>query len=1007
MNATRFFVLFILLPFGICGQSLKDRYLPKFDSLYTKARNYPEALQLARTWETEACATFGKRSLERAVALTRLGRYNYEIAHNIEAADTAFVLAEAITIESGADNTNEFGLLLLLKGILLRGQSKFTEALSNLDRARAIRLKLFGTDNIYTLTSQSYVALVNVDLGRLPVAEKLFLANMSAYERMNMAQSTGYQHALNGYAQTLADMGQFTKAIELEKQNLELCLKLYKNQKDIYHRNLFSLGRIYLFANEPEEAEAIFQEIIDSSYTELKYRSYNALGAMQARLDLWKEAESNIARYQAYLLESNNGIQGIEYAATCVNLGGVYYKKGDYTKADSSRKSALRIYSEIFGDTSSLYLNVLLECAYAAVRHDKPATAQAFLNQIDQQYAKYIQADAEISENWYYSKGYLAYRTGDYVNAHEAFKHALELNRSRHGFSPASLKMNALALYKLNRFSEAQSMLQEFTAMEKADAQRNFRFLSDYERFIVAQKLQEARDLLGSMQLETSGIKLGADLLDLDLFAKNILETTTRKTQAFVQHSGDSSLIELYKNWLNVREQLNYYDRKSAAEIAANGVDLKVLGAELERLEKEISRKGVPLIQTANQPSWANVRDALGPDEAAVDVMRFQFISGEQYHDTVVYAVFIIRPDDQQVQLVFLENGNELESFVMGQYQNEITRKKDLSPVLFEKIWARVALNLQGVKTLYFAPDGIFHKINLNTLRTADGAYLLEHLNIKQVANLQNLLEKNPDTASSIPATAALFGNPNFNRLAENNTNRPSSDLNVRTNTLRDLLLETGGDFQLEPLPGSAREVNNIAQKLNAQNWQTAVFTGAQATEDTLKSLKSPKVLHIATHGYFLNTEKMPDANGFISAQASKNPAFRSMLFLAGAENTIKDAPITGPNDGILTAYEASVLDLDKTDLVVLSACNTGLGKIQNGEGVLGLQRAFRIAGAKSLIMSLWEVDDSATELLMNSFYENWLSGMSKSDAFRKAQLTVKAKFPAPFYWGSFILVNG
>jgi len=130
------------------------------------------------------------------------------------------------------------------------------------------------------------------------------------------------------------------------------------------------------------------------------------------------------------------------------------------------------------------------------------------------------------------------------------------------------------------------------------------------------------------------------------------------------------------------------------------------------------------------------------------------------------------------------------------------------------------------------------------------------------------------------------------------------------------------------------------------------------------------------------------------------------MLFFAGAENNIEGSS-SSSNDGILTAFEAAVLQLDNTELVVLSSCNTGLGKIQNGEGVLGLQRAFRIAGARSLIMSLWEVEDAATALLMRVFYENWTSGMSKTEAFHNAQLTLKTKYPEPFYWGSFILVNG
>jgi len=200
--------------------------------------------------------------------------------------------------------------------------------------------------------------------------------------------------------------------------------------------------------------------------------------------------------------------------------------------------------------------------------------------------------------------------------------------------------------------------------------------------------------------------------------------------------------------------------------------------------------------------------------------------------------------------------------------------------------------------------------------------------------------------------------------------------------------------------------VKSIAKKLTGKNWQTSVFSGASASEDTLKQVKSPKVLHIATHGYFLNPEAKPNAAPFAGSRTGKNPALRSMLFFAGAEDAIAGKN-TGRNDGILTAFEAAVLHLDGTELVVLSACNTGLGKIQNGEGVYGLQRAFRIAGARSLIMSLWEVEDAATALLMNAFYENWTSGMPKPEAFRKAQLTLKKKYPQPFYWGSFILVNG
>ena len=157
-----------------------------------------------------------------------------------------------------------------------------------------------------------------------------------------------------------------------------------------------------------------------------------------------------------------------------------------------------------------------------------------------------------------------------------------------------------------------------------------------------------------------------------------------------------------------------------------------------------------------------------------------------------------------------------------------------------------------------------------------------------------------------------------------------------------------------------------------------------------MKGITSPAILHIATHGFFV----------YYSA-SYVNPMIRSGLVMAGVRNQAK----AGTEDGILTAYEATNLNLDNTSLVVLSACDTGLGEVRNGEGVYGLQRAIIVAGAHNLLMSVWKVDDEATALLMGEFYKNWNEGENHS-AFRSAQMVLRQKYPEPYYWGAFIMVG-
>jgi len=213
-------------------------------------------------------------------------------------------------------------------------------------------------------------------------------------------------------------------------------------------------------------------------------------------------------------------------------------------------------------------------------------------------------------------------------------------------------------------------------------------------------------------------------------------------------------------------------------------------------------------------------------------------------------------------------------------------------------------------------------------------------------------------------------------------------------------------------LPGTKAELDAVTAILKKQGYSVNTLLQKDATENAIKANSNPALLHIATHGYFLKDAQSAGGSvfGVNPENANDNPLLRSGLILANAGNALKGseegADLSGDDNGILTAYEAMNLNLDGTRLVTLSACETGLGQVKSGEGVYGLQRAFIVAGAEALIMSLWKVDDEATQALMTNFYTQWAKTGNKQKAFKDAQLQLMTKYPDPYYWGAFVMMG-
>ena len=479
------------------------------------------------------------------------------------------------------------------------------------------------------------------------------------------------------------------------------------------------------------------------------------------------------------------------------------------------------------------------------------------------------------------------------------------------------------------------------------------------------------------------------------LISKGLILSSTKKVIRKIRQSNDTSVINILDRW----EKTKSYWLWLIQNQGKHHINIDSIADIANSLEKELSQKSQDFKKAFKSKAltWIDVRNSLSQDEAAVEIVRF--VDNRIDSDKVYYAALITKYNSKKhPDLVIINNGKDLEQKYVKLYGNlvkilkiqpvkrrtslEVELMKADQNLLYNMFWAGIQKKLEGIKTVYLSVDGVYNSINLLTFRNPKTEkYLLDELDLRIVTNTKDLVEYKRSKARKSKNFVELFGDPKYN-------------LNPK---LPD---------RIPTLPGTKVEIEKIAKMMVMKNWKVDEYLGERALEQTVKAVDNPTILHIATHGVFLKNVKQGKNNllGTSGKHFVENPLLRSMLLFAGAEN--KEDNSSNTNDGKLTAYEAMNLNLDNTDLVVLSACETGLGEIQNGEGVYGLQRAFQVAGAKSLIMSLWTVSDEATQKLMTTFYKKMLNGESKRQAFRETQIELKNIYPEFYYWGAFVMIG-
>jgi CHAT domain-containing protein len=491
--------------------------------------------------------------------------------------------------------------------------------------------------------------------------------------------------------------------------------------------------------------------------------------------------------------------------------------------------------------------------------------------------------------------------------------------------------------------------------------------------------------------------ELAAQAYDNLLFTKSIsLQGTKKRKEAFLK-SNDPSIVKLYDDWIDKKQQLiRQYFKASEPEGTNTQTpaleNLKIIQDEVASMENQLTTKSKDFkkLLTITPPHWKDIQEKLKPGEAAVEIIKFHWKDQVYYSDTSYYAAYIITPGSSSPDVVYLPDAPvDLDNKFYQQYKNNI-RFKTADNDSYNHYWKAIAEKLKGTAKVYISPDGIYHLINISTLKNpATNKYVLDEMDIQSTTSTSDIALAPTKTDN---LTAVLIGRPSYKTTLQSGSGVLAGNTRAFVNNFK--------DQNIPDLPGTETEVLNIKTEMDKNKLKVKYYLKNDATEDKLYQLHSPGILHIATHGYWAGAGNSTEGYRVFNAMAN------SGLLLTGVVNYYNSNPYPDNYDGVLTAYEAQNLDLTNTSLVVLSACETTLGYLDAGEGVYGLQRAFRAAGAGSIITSLWKVDDNATKDFMIAFYQQYLKTKDKTASFIVAQKTIKEKYVYPYYWGAFVMVG-
>ena len=889
---------------------------------------------------------------------------------------------------------------LLPQASKLAEAQNYSAATELTGRALAIRERVLGDEHPDTVTARIRLARLFAAQTDFARAEPLFLRALAAREKSPGPEHPDTASTLTDLALLYQDAGDYDKSERLQRRALSVNEKALGAEHPSVAIDLVILAGLLWNKGDYVGAEAAhlralaINEKAHGTESREVALSLNGLGGIYWIRGDYERGESFFLR-AIKIIEKEFGLESLPTAAPLGNLARLYDSKGDYAKAEALFRRALAVLEKNHGPDHPDVASVVNSLAEMYRNKGELERAEPLYKRTLSIIEKSLGPEHPHVATTLNNLALLYKARGDYALAEPLYLRVLSTYERAYGTGHPYFAAVLLNLAELYFAKNDATRAVEFLTRAQEVRERNISLTlsagSERQKMLYLSTMAGETDATVSLHTRLAP----SDARALELSLTTILRRKGRSLDAMAGQLG------------NLRRNLNAKDGALLDELATTQARLSALvfggagapgerkaavarlEADVERLQAEVARRSGVFKAHAQTVTLPLVQQALPKGGALAEFFSYQpFVpaaknSGSRF-GARRYVVYVLRREGE-ARWADLGEAEPIDAAVRAlrhALKNPARAGlKESARNLDERVMRPLRALLGDALHIFISPDGSLNLVPFAALVDEDGKFLIERYSFSYLTSGRDLLRLQASGASRQPPL--IFADPLFGNAVEG---APASSPAAGPAARR-----SGEMSQLffNRLPGTADEASALGKTLSAAK----ILTQRAATEAALKQVSAPSILHVATHGFFLPDQRpetsddvlrnvvlgAPDVPG---ASRVENPLLRSGLALEGANN-----PPTGGEDGILTALEAAGLDLWGTKLVVLSACETGVGEVRNGEGVYGLRRALVLAGSESQVMSLWQVSDEATRDLMVSYYKRLQAGEGRTEALRQVQL--------------------